>query len=446
MQLQRNIGLVGAVAIVVGSVIGMGAFVLLPIVCSQAGNAAWLAIVLAVAVSVISMLPLIQLGAAWPTAGGGFEYGRRLLSPSLGILLSWWGVLGGAGALALVAYGLVESFAMYLPQGISLHLVALVLVMLFYVVQRAGVQLLSALQVLLVAQMLVALLVYAVVGLSSQGYGYAPRLPTDTGFLMALAVAFNVCLGFQVVVELGEEMRSPERNIFRTLIIGAVLVLLFYLLVIAAYTHMVGVDNLTVRPDMVSTAVAILPPWGVWFLQFGIVGAALTSFNGTAIAIPREIYAQGRAGILSSRFAQTDLHGNPRQAVSLYFVLVVVLLLLGTLLDTLGVLTHFFGKDIIEFYGFITVCGILTLTVGLSVAAWRLPSLMPEAYTSARIRLPAWLLRTTVIISVLFNAGLIALMCSKWLIPVLLIIFGMFVWLFLIRGKGLDDHPVETHS
>jgi APA family basic amino acid/polyamine antiporter len=436
VDLQRNITLTGAVAIVVGSVIGMGAFVLLPIVCSQAGGAAWLAIVLAVGISAISMLPLIQLGAALPTAGGGFEYGRRLLTPELGILLSWLGVLGGAAALALVSYGLVESFAAYLPEGVSLHLVALAIVMLFYAVQRAGVKLLSTLQVVLVAQMLLALLVYGSFGLISDGNSYMPEAPANTSFLMGLAVAFNVCLGFQVVVELGEEMRNPERNIFRTLVIGATVVLLFYLLIIVAYTHLVGVENLAERPDLVSTSTAFLPTWGVWFLQFGIVGAALTSFNGTAIAIPREIYAQGRAEVIPSKFSELDVEGNPRNAVSLYFSLVAVLLLLGALFDWLGVLKHFFGKDIIEFYGFITVSGILILTVGLSVAAWKLPKQMNEEYASSKVKIPIGFLRAAIIISVVFNSGLVILMCSKWLIPLLLIVFGCLVWWVLIRTRN----------
>lgn len=436
MELQRNITLTGAVAIIVGSVIGMGAFVLLPIVCSQAGGAAWLAIAVAVGISTISMLPLIQLGATLPTAGGGFEYGRRLLTPNLGILLSWLGVLGGAAALALVSYGLVESFASYLPEGTSLHLVALAIVLLFYAVQRLGVQLLSTVQVVLVAQMLLALLIYSCVGLLSDGNGYVPSVPTDTSFLMGLAVAFNLCLGFQVVVELGEEMKSPERNIFRTLIIGAVVVMLFYLLIIAAYTHLVGVENLVERPDLVFTSTPILPQWGVRFLQFGIVGAALTSFNGTAIAIPREIYAQGRAGVIPSKFAELDSQGNPRNAVSLYFALVVVLLILGAILDYVGVLSLFFGKGIIEFYGFITVSGILILTVGLSFAAWRLPKQMTDAYTSSKVRIPLWLLSSAIIVSVVFNSGLVILMCSKWLIPLLLFVFGCLVWWMLIRGKN----------
>lgn len=435
MELKRNISLVGAIAIVVGSVIGMGAFVLLPIVCSQASGAAWLAILLAVGISTVSMLPLIQLGATLPTAGGGFEYGRRLLSPSLGILLSWLGVLGGAAALALVSYGLVESFASYLPAGTSLHLVALAIVLVFYIVQRAGVKLLSSLQVILVAQMLVALLIYSFAGLISDGNGYVPEMPTNISFLMALAVAFNLCLGFQVVVELGEEMKNPERNIFRTLIIGAAVVLVFYVLIIAAYTHLVGVENLSARPELVSTSTSILPTWGVWFLQFGIVGAALTSFNGTAIAIPREIYAQGRAKVIPSRFGELDKQSNPQQAVSLYFALVVVLLLLGALLDYVGVLTYFFAKDIIEFYGFITVSGILILTVGLSVAAWKLPKLLPNEYSASKVRLSKPLLRSAVVVSVLFNCGLVLLMCTKWLIPLLLFLFGCLVWWMLVCNK-----------
>lgn len=134
MQLQRSIGLVGATAIVVGSVIGMGAFVLLPIVCAQAGSAAWLAILLAVVVSLIGVLPVVQLASAMPVAGGGFAFGTRLLSPLMGIVMSWWGALGGAAALALVSYGLVESFRDMLPAGWSLHLTALGIVAVFYAV------------------------------------------------------------------------------------------------------------------------------------------------------------------------------------------------------------------------------------------------------------------------------------------------------------------------
>lgn len=436
MALQRNIGLLGGVSIVVGSVIGMGAFVLLPIVCSLAGAAAWLAIVLAVSVSVVSMVPLIQLGMALPVAGGGYEYGRRLLSQGWGVMLSWWGILGGTGALALVSYGLVESFSAFIPNGVSLHLVALLVVLGFFLLQRIGLRMLAAVQVALVLQMFAALLIYAIGGLASAGHGFEPTLPVDPSFGLALAVAFNVCLGFQVVVELGEEMRSPERNMLRTLLIAAVAVVMMYVLLIAAYTHLVGAENLAAKPDMVSTAASFLPEPLLAFLRFGIIGAALTSFNGTAIAIPREIFAQGRGGVLPSRLAKVDESGNPRNAVTLYFALVMVLLALGAALDALGVLTEVFGKDVIEFYGFITVSGILMLTVGLSIAAWRLPCRMTEQYNDAAFRFNPTLFRAAIIFSSAFNVALVLVMFSKWPVPLFMLLASVAVYVKFIRTSG----------
>ena len=436
MALQRNIGLLGGVAIVVGSVIGMGAFVLLPIVCSLAGTAAWLAIVLAVSVSVVSMIPLIQLGMALPVAGGGYEYGRRLLSQGWGVMLSWWGILGGTGALALVSYGLVESFSAFIPDGVSLHLAALLVVLGFFLLQRIGLRMLAAVQVALVLQMFAALLIYALGGLTAAGHGFEPSLPIDASFGLALAVAFNVCLGFQVVVELGEEMRSPERNMLRTLLISALAVVLMYLLLVAAYTHLVGADRLSVRPDIAVTAASFLPPSLVAFMRFGIIGAALTSFNGTAIAIPREIFAQGRGGALPSFLAKVDVSGNPRNAVSLYFALVIALLALGAALDAVGVLTAVFGSDVIEFYGFITVSGILMLTIGLSIAAWRLPKRMTELYRNASIRFNPGLLRSAIVFSSVFNVGLVLVMFSKWPVPLFMLLASAVVYLRVIRVAG----------
>jgi len=435
MELKRDIGLLGGVSIVVGSVIGMGAFVLLPIVCSLAGAAAWLAVVLAVGVSVVSMVPLIQLGMALPVAGGGYEYGRRLLSEGWGVMLSWWGVLGGTGALALVSYGLVESFAAFIPDGVSLHLAALLVVFAFFLLQRIGLRMLAAVQVALVIQMFAALLIYAFGGLMAEGHGFAPSIPSDPSFALALAVAFNVCLGFQVVVELGEEMRSPERNMFRTLLIAAAAVVLMYLLLVAAYTHLVGVGGLASKPDIISTAMQFLPAPLVAFLRFGIVAAALTSFNGTAIAIPREIFAQGRGGVLPAAVAKVDAVGNPRNAVTFYFMLVMGLLSLGAVLDAIGVLPEVFGKDVIEFYGFITVSGILMLAVGLSIAAWLLPMRMAESYGNAPVRFSPFLLRTAIILSSILNTGLVLVMWTKWPVPALIAAVSLLVYLSLVRRK-----------
>ena len=80
MKLEKRIGLAGGTAIVVGGVIGMGAYALVPSIAQKAGNAAWLAMTIAMLVSVVSVLPLIQISSALPVAGGGYMYASYFLT------------------------------------------------------------------------------------------------------------------------------------------------------------------------------------------------------------------------------------------------------------------------------------------------------------------------------------------------------------------------------
>jgi APA family basic amino acid/polyamine antiporter len=421
MKLNREIGLAGGIALVVGGVIGMGAFVLIPLICSKAGGAAWLAITIAMVLSLVSVFPLIQLASAIPIAGAGFEYGRKLISPAAGVLFSWWSIVGGAAGLALVAYGLVESFAAWLPQGANIHIVSLLLILLFYLVYLSGVKILAVLQIVLSVQMLLAIFLYAFPVMAEYGGNATFTWPQNSNFLMAIILSFNICLGLQIIIELGEEMKSPEKNIPLSLIIGSAVILFLYLIIMVAYSGIVGADNLANRPDLVLTAGTMLPGWAILFIRMGIISAALTSFNGTAIAIPREIFGLARAGIMPAAYAKINDKGNPQYAISLFFAITCLIFLAGYVLEKVGILGGLFGKDIIEFYGFVTIMGIMLLTLGISVATWRLPKVLPESYKNAYIRFsPGWL-RFFVIISIVTSLFLIILVSTKWLIPAIYI-------------------------
>jgi APA family basic amino acid/polyamine antiporter len=429
VELKRQIGLAGGIAMVVGGVIGMGAFVLIPIICAKAGGAAWLSVSIALITSLVSVFPLIQLSSAYPVAGGGYEYGRKFISPFAGILFSWWSVIGGAAAVALVAYGLVESFKAYLPSNISMHILSILLLLIFFVVYLSGIKFLMLLQVLMSVQMLLALLFYTIPVLQKFGGDAVFTLPQNENFFMAIVFSFNICLGFQIIMELGEEMENPKRNIPLSLIIGAAIILGIYLMTIAAYSGIVGQPNLSLKPEMVGTAIGLIPKWAIIFIRIGIISAGLTCFNGAAIAIPREIFAQARAGILPEIFSRINKNGTPQYAVSIFFVVVCLILLLGELLEQSGVLQSFFGKDIIEFYGFLTIFGMMTLTIGISIAAWKLPSIAPELYQNAYIRFSKFWLAAFVTISILSSLFLIILVSTKWLVPLVFGVLSLLVWL-----------------
>jgi len=433
VELKRQIGLAGGIAMVVGGVIGMGAFVLIPIICARAGSAAWLSVSIALITSLLSVFPLIQLSSAYPVAGGGYEYGRKFLSPFTGILFSWWSIIGGAAAVALVAFGLIESFRAYLPADISMHILSILLVLVSYAFYLLGIKFLMLLQVLMSVQMMLALLLYTIPVLHKFGGNAEFSMPQNDNFFMAIVFSFNICLGFQIIMELGEEMEKPKRNIPLSLIIGAAIILAIYLMTIAAYSGIVGQSNLASKPEMVGTANRLLPQWAIIFIRIGVISAGLTCFNGAAIAIPREIFAQARAGILPQAFARINQNGTPQYAVSLFFASVCFILLLGELLDQTGILQSFFGTDTIEFYGFLTIFGMMTLTIGISIAAWKLPTIAPELYNNAYIRFSKFWLAVFVGISILSSLFLILLVSTKWIVPLIFALFSLLIWLVFRR-------------
>ena len=424
---------------VVGGVIGMGAFVLIPIICAKAGSAAWLSVSIALITSLLGVFPLIQLSSAYPVAGGGYEYGRKFLSPFTGILFSWWSIIGGAAAVALVAFGLIESFRAYLPADISMHILSILLVLVSYAFYLLGIKFLMLLQVLMSVQMMLALLLYTVPVLQQFGGNAEFSMPQNGNFFMAIVFSFNICLGFQIIMELGEEMENPKRNIPLSLIIGAAIILTIYLMTIAAYSGIVGQSNLASKPEMVGTANKLLPQWAIIFIRIGVISAGLTCFNGAAIAIPREIFAQARAGILPQAFARINQNGTPQYAVSLFFASVCFILLLGELLDQTGILQSFFGTDTIEFYGFLTIFGMMTLTIGISIAAWKLPAIAPELYNNAYIRFSKFWLAVFVGISILSSLFLILLVSTKWIVPLIFALFSLLIWLVFRRKASSSE-------
>ena len=85
--IDEQVGLWGAVALLVGTAIGMSIFVVPTQMAAEAGPSVILAILASVVPMLLGVLLLLQLGGAIPVAGGIYVYGSRLVGP-------FWGMLG----------------------------------------------------------------------------------------------------------------------------------------------------------------------------------------------------------------------------------------------------------------------------------------------------------------------------------------------------------------
>ena len=437
LGLKNKIGLLGAVGIVTGGVIGMGTFVLIPTISGKAGPAAWLAITIALVVSVLSVLPTIQLASAMPIAGGGFEYCRRLLSPYAGFLVSWLAVIGGACTLSLIATGLLDQFKEYMPAGLPPHIAAMIFVAAFYLFYRLGLQIVTMVQVVFCLQLLISLFMYFTPILFSKTFVLHATLPETPNFILAVILSFNICLGFQIIIELGEEMKNPGRNIPLALLIGGSIILLVYLCVTFAYISSVGLAHTDEHINLIGTAAPYYGLAGMAFIKFAVISSGLTSYSGGAVALPRELYAMARSKALPQYFEQVDAGGNPSRAVGLFFAIVLTIMGLGNILEYAGFVENYFGPDIIEFYAFLAITGIMIMTIVMSIAAFRLPKLMAVEYAAAYIRLPKWLLYSLCVLSILSSLLLIGVIMTKSIILwIYIVIISLITALYFSYSKS----------
>ncbi len=402
-HLARTIGLGGSIAFVVGGVVGAGIYALIGPIGAQAGTAIWLAFLLAMVVSLMGAIPIIQLASALPRAGAGYLYASRMLSPMAGTVTSAWVLLGGACSTCVVSLALVSYLP--LPGGLAAHphLAAITVIAGFYAVLLLGVRFAIGLQVVMAAQMIAALALYIVAGLVEVDLQVSttPR-GGPAGFLMAVILCYNTCLGFQILAEMGEEIKQPRRTIPLALFIGGSVVAVIYVLVGVVFVNSLPFDSETyksINAPLSASGALLLPPALVAFVNFGAVTAGLTSLNAAAVALPREIYAQARDGVLPAPLARIAPHAKaPLVALTAFIGLVLVLMLAHRDLD---------------FYGYMAAVGIQIMTSAICLASLRLQARHPDLYRAAYIRFPRWSLVLCTVITIAASVGFVALIALE---------------------------------
>jgi APA family basic amino acid/polyamine antiporter len=366
------------VAFVVGGVIGAGIFVLVGPIGARTGDTIWLAFLIAIAVSIAGVIPLVQLASALPRAGAGYVFTSRLVSPMAGTVASWWVIVGGSASTCVVALTFGVYIQHLIPLALPPHVVALAIVWTFYAIYRIGMRLALELQALMVVQMVVALAIYSIVGIAQVDLQFGVKPPQGTGsFLVAVLLAYNTCLGFQVIAEMGEEIRNARRTIPLALLIGGTLVAIIYIVVGTVFISSVPFDEVAYDAEnapLSHSASLLMPAPLVLFLNIAALMAGLTSLNAGAMALPRELFSQARDNMLPPRLRQIHPRTRiPLNAVTLYMALVTAMLLLW--------------RDI-DFYGLMAALGILIMTAMVCLGALRLRQRYPDQYHSAYVRFP----------------------------------------------------------
>jgi basic amino acid/polyamine antiporter, APA family len=316
-RLRRDIGLREAVAIGVGGTVGGGIFVLVGVAAGLAGPAALLAFLLAFGAGLAIALPYAELACRLPLAGGGYAFAREVLGRHWGFLAGW----GYGGAYVFVSGFVTLGFGGYLRAATGLPAVAgaAALVAACTVLNLLGVKVSGRAQALVVLVAIGGLAAVVLWGLPAvrleRLQPFAPH--GFHGIFQAALVAFLSLGGFDMVAAAGEEVRRPERNLPRAILLTLVGVVGLYLLVTLVALGSVPASGLGASAAPLAEAA---DGFGGPAARRLIVGCALLTTAATANAVlvvtSRVVFAMARDGLLPSGLAAVHRRtGAPWAAV-----------------------------------------------------------------------------------------------------------------------------------
>ena len=368
----RPLGLWSATALVVGSMIGSGVF-LLPASLAPYGAASLLGWGITLCGAVLLALTFARLAMRWPQTGGPYVYARNAFGDVTGFAVAWsyWVSVWCANAAIAVAFA--GSVGAIFPAATATPLrsaaCALAALWACVAVNLAGVREAGRMQLVTTVLKLVPLLLFGGIALwFVDGSHYSPLNPSSESVphvvQATVALTLWAFLGLEAATVPAGAIESAERTIPRATIIGTLLAGVATILACTAVLGLAPAEQLKDSAAPMADAASAL--WGP-AAGIGIaLVAAISCFgalNGWVLVSGQVPLAAARDGLLPSRFARLDARGTPVFGV-----------IASSALASLLVLSNY-SHSLVQLF---------TFSILLSTAA----TLLPYVVSSA-----AWLLR-----------------------------------------------------
>lgn len=365
-ELVRGLGGWAATAIVVGTMIGTGIFIVPADMARATGSASLVMLVWIVggALTLFGALSAAELGAALPEAGGTYAYLNRGFSPVWGYLFGWiYCLLGAPASIGTIAAGFMR-FASFLFPAVAAPLFVWHFTLPFSshpytfaftwaqpgaAAAIAAITFINCLGVRLGGRVQVALTIVkvaAIAGVIAIGFAWGHGTMANfrashtsgvataglSGFLTAMVGALWAYDGWINLTFVGSEVTNPERNIPISLIAGVAVVCgLYFAISLACFLVLPFSKILTsgvVASDLIARATGnSAANW----LTIAMVICALGTLNSSILTNARVPYAMSRDGLFFRGLRRVNPRfRTPVRSLILQGIIASVLALTGT--------------------------------------------------------------------------------------------------------------------
>lgn len=339
-RLKRDLGLYDVYAISTGAMFSSGFFLLPGLAAAQTGPSVALAYLVAGLFILPAMFSVAELATAMPRAGGAYYFLDRSLGPLVGTVggLGTWVALVLKTAFALVGMG--AYLALYFD--VPIRVLAVALTIAFAVVNVVGARETSGLQRWLVGILLAIMVLFVGTGLfdvwgrgfvAVTGDRFTPFMPFGiTGFMSTVGFVFVSYAGLTKVASVAEEIREPDKNIPRGMMLSLATATGVYAAGVYVMVAVLPPDALRADLTPVASAAAVLDPLpggiGVALIVVAAIAAFASTGNAGVLSASRYPLAMARDRLVSPHLARIGRSGTPTPAILATTALIVAAIVL----------------------------------------------------------------------------------------------------------------------
>lgn len=361
-------GLPVAIALIMGSIIGVGVFNL-PTALASLGPVTLVSMALTTMGAIAFALLFGALARRLPADGGPYAYSRAAFGNKVGFFNAWsYWISAWAGNA-----GIAVGWVLYVEEFVNkdhnrLFSVLLVLVGLWVpaLINLSGVKNMGVVQMWTTVLKFAALAFMSVVGLFFiKSANFTPWNVSGESALRAIgggmAIALFSYIGVEVASVAAGRVRDPDRNVPRATVLGTIACAVVYMLSLVAVFGIVPSETLAASNAPFSVAVNEMfgGTWAGYLMSAVVIISGFGALNGWTMIVAEMPYAAAKDGLFPDQFKRMSKAGVP-----VYGVVV------STLLASVAMAINYLGS------GGATVFTTLVLMTGITVA-------IPFAFSAA---------------------------------------------------------------
>lgn len=391
-KLVRGLGRFDFTAIVVNTVIGAGIFGLPAKVFAQIGSWSLVAFVACALIIGLIVLCYAEVASRFSTTGGPYLYAREAFGSAVGFEVGWLYWVVRVATFAANCNLFVTYLGFFIPganEGALRIVFVTLVVLLITAVNLIGIRESARMTNLFTIGKLLPLLIFVAIGLffiQPANFTF-DAVPEYSQFSTAVLLLIYAYVGFEASVVLSGETKEPGKTIPFGLIVGIVIVAIFYILI-----QVVSIGTLpglaTSERPIADAASVFLGSFGAAFITVGALISIIGNLNVGVLASTRMLFAMSEQRDLPAVFERTHKRfKTPYVAIIATAVIILILTIQSSFLQAVAIAT------ITRLIVYATTC--LALPVfrrrkGLPTAPFSVPLGVGAALLS--IGLIAWLL------------------------------------------------------